>query len=214
MQDIILYVFSSVILLIFLLHFINFKVIIKYDKVLLITFKILFFKYTFIPIKEEIDLSNIFSFDGIFSELEDIKSVIDFIFSKNKHVRNAYKEFISHLKYKLIYLDARISTENASKTAISYAVTINTILYIIEYLNAIAVLKITNDSKIKVLSCFLNLPSYIKFKISSEISIIALISFWVKMGIKILYRSILSLIKNLENVYGRKQTKRNDKNST
>ena len=46
MKETALYTFSSVILIIILLHFINFKVIIKYDNVLLITFKILFFSYS------------------------------------------------------------------------------------------------------------------------------------------------------------------------
>lgn len=214
MQDIILYVFSSIILLIFLLHFINFKVIIKYDKVLLITFKILFFKYTFIPIKEEIDLSNIFSLSGIISELDDIKGIVEFIFSQNKHIRHAYKDFISHLKYELIFLDARISAENASKTAISFAIARSFIFYLTEYLSLNAALKITNESKINILPCYLNQPSYIKFKISSKISIASFILFWLKMGIKLLKQSILSLIKNLESIYGRKQAKRNDKNGS
>ena len=214
MKETALYTFSSVILIIILLHFINFKVIIKYDNVLLITFKILFFSYSFKPVHEEIDFNNIFSIDGLFSELDDIKDILEFIFSQNKPIHKAYKEFISHLKYKLEYIDVRISTENAAKTVLSYAITVNTLFYILAYLNKAAVLKINNKSKIQALPCFLSEPSYIKFKISSHISIISLISFWLKMGIKMLYQSILSLIKKYRRKYGTKQAKRNDKSST
>jgi hypothetical protein len=108
----------------------------------------------------------------------------------------------------------RISAENASKTAISYAIARSFIFYLTEYLSLNAALKITNESKINILPCYLNQPSYIKFKISSKISIASFILFWLKMGIKLLKQSILSLIKNLESIYGRKQAKRNDKNGS
>ncbi len=208
------YVLFGVIILIFLSHLINFKVIIKYDCVLLITFKILFFSYSFKPIKEEIDLANIFSLDGLLSELEDIAKVIEFIFSKNTHVHKAYKEFISRLNYRLVYLDILISTDNATKTALTYSYTLSVVAYIIEYLKSISRLKLSYMTNIKIQPSFLPTKPHIKFKLISQISIANLIAFWVKMGIKLLYSSILTLIKGLEEGNGAKQAKRNDKNRT
>ena len=206
MQAILVSIFG-VLSFIFLLHFINFKVIIKYDSVLLITFKILFFKYSFSPIKDEIDFHNIFSFEGVLSELDEIKSVIEFIFSTSKDVRQAYKEFISHLKYRLIYLDVLVSLPEADKGALTFSMVSSLVSLILGYLKSNSTLKITKESKISLLPGFTGEKSHLKFKVISEISLIALFTFWLKMGIKILLKSILKPRKRLENFYGTKQAK-------
>ena len=206
------YIYLSVFLIIFLSHLIKFKVIIKYDQVLLITFKLLFFKYTIKPIKEEIDLAYVFSFDGFLSELDDIRDVLKFIFSKNNQVHKAYKEFISHLSYKLVYLNVKIYTENATKTALVYSHTISVISGIVEFLRSVSVLKIPKNAIIKINPSFLPSQPYLSFIISSQISLASLVYLWLKIGIRLL----LSLISSSKSTratahyggkYGTKQAK-------
>lgn len=201
-----LYIYLGVFLAVFLSHLIKFKVIIKYDRVLLITFKLLFFKYSFMPIKDEIDLSYIFSFDGLLLELDDVKAVLEFIFSKNNHINRAYKEFIGHLSYRLRYLDILICAENATKTALVYSYTICILSYIFEALKSISKLEIAKDAVIKITPSFLPVKPYARFIISSEISIVSLIYVWAKIGINLLYSLIFSpKNKNLDKHPKRRQ---------
>ena len=204
-MPILFFVYLSVFLAVFLLHLIRFKVIIKYDRVLFITFKLLFFSYTFKPIKEEIDFAGIFSLDGLLNELDDIKSLIEFIFSKNKYVHLAYKEFISHLNYKLVYLDILVSTDSPSKTALAYSYTNSLISLVIVYLKSISRLEISRISSINVQPSFFDAKPYIKFMISSHISVASLILVWAKIGYRLLYSLISSQIREVR--YGTKQTK-------
>ena len=180
------YIYLGVYFIALLANIIKFKVIIRYDKTLFITFKLLFLKFTINPIKEEIDLFRLFTPDGFFDELNDLKEILRYIFSKNEHIRFAYNEFIKYLRYKLVYLDILVYTPNAMQTALAHSCIISLSSSLLGYFKSNSKLYLAKDSYVSIAPSFLPCTPHIKLKLYSQISVASLVKFWARLGIRVL----------------------------
>lgn len=185
-----LYWFLFLLFLILSLLFIRVNYIIEFDKELTVKIKIAFFEKT------------LFSSSRI--EKIDPVSIIKNISYTKELVLDLYKKFKGTLKVKKIDLSARLGTGEPNITALAYGLTHSLFSVIIAFFDNIFSLKKKQVST-HVVASFLEDSSFFKLKFTLYTSLFSFVLF-----------STYAFIKNgiLGGKNGRKQAKRNDKNST
>ncbi len=183
----VLYILLGLIVLIISAAFLNINLMIEYKEELSIKIRILFFKF---DIKKRFEKDADKTGEKV---LKDTKAeagegrknrtageIIGFIKYLTRIIKDILKTFFKYARLKICYMDVRVASDDAAKTARLYGLVCQAVYYLIEFLNHFTTLK-KNDKKINVYSDFLKEECGIKFKIVLTLKPWQMAATWMKI---------------------------------
>lgn len=195
-----LYIVLGIALLISLIFLLRIKVIISYDKVLVVYLRILFVKIRLFPTrakkikkkkkkKKKQDTTTRATDSSSDEKKED--GVVSKLWAMKEILLRTIEKFLGKLHFKLVKLNIVVSSSNAASTALLYGATTQGVSYILEVLDTISNVDISKRSDISVRSDFISQKSSFEGKIVLYISVFHIIY----VGIHFLKKLIKSKLK-------------------
>lgn len=196
-----LYIILGIALLISVLLLLRAKVIISYDEVLRVYFRLAFFKMRLFPAKprkqkkkkskKKKTQKTPVSTEKKSDEYKKDDGVVSKLWAMREILLNTINKFLGKLHFKLIKLNIVVAGDNAASTALLYGATTQGVAYLIEILDTISNVDISKRSEISVRSDFISQKSSFEGKIVLYISVVHIIY----VGLHFLKKLIKSKIK-------------------